>query len=109
MSDDSREIVPIRSLNRIRDTEHNTWYHRIDGNRPWTDALTREYWALVGHKVKGGDFIDVASADSRIQFRILVISANAHVTPAFLDFGFLPVWPRDLELPQPSPQLPPRF
>jgi hypothetical protein len=103
------EIIPTRELNRVRDTMFNHWRHVVPVDKPWTIALQREYWHTVGSKLRAGDRIDVTSADFRVQFTILVLGANVNVDPPWLDFAYLPVYPADLQLPQPAPQLPPRF
>ena len=106
---DNGEIIPTRDLARVKDTAHNHWRHAIPIGLPWTIALHRECWHTVGSKLRAGDKIDVASGDYRIQFTILALAVNVNTDPPFLDFAYLPVWPRDLELSQPAPQLPPRF
>jgi hypothetical protein len=106
---DTPEIVPTRDLARIKDSPANYWRHVVAVDRPWTDALRREYWHTVGSKLRAGDRIDVTSADYRVQFTILVIAANVNVDPPYLDFAYLPLYPPDLVLQQPERQLPPRF
>src|SRR5437660_427130 len=106
---DENEVIPTRDLSRVKDTLHNHWRHVVPVDKPWTIALRREYWHTVGSKLRAGDKIDVTSADYRVQFTILVLGANINVDPPYLDFAYLPLYPPDLQLPQPERQLPPRF
>jgi hypothetical protein len=105
----SDEIVPTRDLARIKDSPANYWRHVVPVDRPWTDALDRRYWETVAGKLRAGDRIDVTSGDYRTQLQILVIGCNSNLSPPFLDLAFIGLWPPGLELPQPAPQVPPKF
>lgn len=86
------------------------WAHIIDQDTDWREALSIDYWQhTVASKLMPGDAVEVHAADHRIVFEMRVLDVNVAAAPAFLEIAFRPIYPADLDLPQPAPQIPPRY
>src|SRR5258708_14733839 len=74
----------------------------IPEGQDWRYALKPEYWDNIVGNLNPGDRIEVHSSDHRVQFEVLVFSANDRADAIRLDIGFRPIfWPLDLPLPAP--------
>ena len=85
------------------------WEHVIDEGIDWHEALSRDYWARVVDRFRPGDMVIIHTNDHMVQFRMLVLDCNTAADPVYLHVAYQAIYPADLQLPQPQPQLPPRY
>jgi hypothetical protein len=75
--------------------------HVLPPDIDWRVALTKEYWLSCIGSLEVGDKVEVHSADHRIQFLVYIFDCNDLTSQVRFDCGFAPLWPRDLQLPDP--------
>jgi len=100
---------PRAQVMRRTELVFNTWSHHMDAEIDWRAALNKDYWFNVAAKLRPGDKIEVHSHNHAVAFWLYVIDINTASDPTFWDVAYLPIYPRDLDLPQPEAQVPPRY
>jgi hypothetical protein len=85
----------------------STFEHVLEIGDDWRIALDRTYWLGCLDKLIPGSTVVCHSADHAIRWELLVIDSNT--AAGYLHMAFRPIWPPDLELPQPPLQVPPHF
>src|SRR4051812_4496712 len=95
----------------VRRAEHmtNQWLHIQEEGWDWRAALKRCYWQQAAEKFKPGDRVEIQSHDHFVVFEMRILDVNMASDPFYLRAVFLPIVPRDLELPEMAAQRPPRY
>jgi hypothetical protein len=108
---DNGEIIPTgrETVMRVKDTPHSHWRHVLKPDTDWHTALRREYWHSAAFKFRAGDRLDIVTFDYRIQIMALILAVNTAVDPAYIDWDFVAIYPRDLPIPKPDVQRAPAF
>src|SRR5437868_3097360 len=83
------------------DAVRSEYAYVMPEGQDWREALKPEFWHNVVWKLQPGSRVEVHSADHCIQFFVLVFGANDRGSIR-CDVGFVPLWPPNLELPEPS-------
>src|SRR5437868_1052415 len=89
----------------------NVFAYQVPEGRDWRDCFRPDFWRAdeVMKQLAAGDRIEIFSPDRSIQFEALILAANVYANPPRLDLAFRPIWPTDLDLPQPTLTGAPRF
>jgi hypothetical protein len=109
---DGMNITPTTeraSIMRRVEMIFSTWAHQMAPEVDWRVALQKDYWSNVASKLQPGDKIECHSHDHSVAFIIYIVDINVSASPSWWDVAYLPLHPRDLDLPQPELAPPPRY
>jgi hypothetical protein len=102
--------APVFAKRLVRtEVERNSWAHTVPEGVDWRECFRREYWANNIERLRDGDSVEIHSFDHRVQFSMRILHINPATDPVTLEIAFLPIYPRDLVLPELERQRPARY
>jgi hypothetical protein len=92
------------------DNRRLIWHHVLKPGVDWRVALEPSYWWACAPQLGQGHRIEIANSDYTVMIEAIVTQVNPHGFPnPRVDLHFVPVIPRDLELPAAQISAPSRY